>query len=613
MSPLAVTFLAAPVLALHAPSGRKGEFVKAICTMATLKKADGHIDVEKTIEALERVQANAIVLQPAYEKQWEDILNFLPEATRRGIKVFLLLPDARRGAGPCGKGRGWWWQLPKPYCRDYVKWMEELAKLSLKYPALRGVFIDDFECGAFSPTGGFTVEYIRKVMGAKNRINPGLMFLPGIYLPRGLCQFRITQKGGSVRHMRRLVLSASYGCEREPREARLVLITSGHGSEYLILRLSVNGEVVFADRVRGRPRMISVNLKVFDPKRWEFKFEALHTGFHTWQECFVSLRLILDGREVPLDWHVESDDERFLCEGYATGRLKPYYELTDGVIFWSNAFDLSSPEVGVFRELMGMARKTVGEEKVIFGHFYGAEPWKEPIFASRYYFDSFVRLTMETCDGVAPWFPCLLPYFVGYSSGIYSQPKCDRPGFDFRFHYPGLTSYELGFYQGITAEVEVPRRLTDAAVSFRIVDDSKRPYTGRWVKEFVVGGGSFIHRPIPSRELVKEEDLWFEERGTVWHDFLSGDEGVQEVRIPFERLRGFLMLGRRVRLTLRMRADMFRGAGSAPPEVNVYVTRPVVTVNGRNVEVNWRFESGNALEKLWLPISMKVVELFSER
>ena len=152
--------------------------------------------------------------------------------------------------------------------------------------------------------------------------------------------------------------------------------------------------------------------------------------------------------------------------------------------------------------------------------------------------------------------------------------------------------------------------MTDASVSFRILDDSKRPYTGRWVKEFVVGSGGFEHHPIPTKELTKEGGLWFEERGTVWHDFLSGDEGLLEVKVPFERLRKFLIPGGRVRLTLRMRADGFRGASSAPPEVNVYVTRPRVVINGREVKVNWGFEAGNAMEGLWLRVSRKLREVF---
>jgi len=574
------------------------------------KTADGHLDVARTIEALKRIDANAIVLQPAYDKQWEDILHFLPTATRKGIKVFLLLPDARHGVGPCGCGKEWWWHLPKPFCKDYVKWMEALARLSLKYPALEGVFIDDFECGAFSPKGGFTVEYIRKVMRAKNEVNPNFKFLPGIYLPRGLCDFEITQKGGYVAHTRRLILSTSYSGERPPREARLLLITHEHHSPYFVQRLSINGEIVFADALKGGPRTVEVDLKVFDPKQWRIKYEILHTGFVNWLDHFVSLWLFVDGRMVPLKWQVKSDDEHFSCVEYATGKLRPYYELTDGVIFWSNAFDLLKPENEIFEKLMKVARERVGKEKAIFGHFYGAEPWREPIFPSDYYFDTFVKLNTLGTDGVSPWFACLLPYFVGYSSGIYAQPENDRPKHDFRFHYPVYTSYELGFFQGIAAEINVPKKVWDAKVTFCIEDDRKEEYAGRWVKELVFATGKFEHEPIPHKEFLKPRRLWFKEVGTVWFDFVEGDEGKQRVVVPFEKLRDYLIPGKKVTLVLRMRADMFRGAGSAPPEVNVYVTRPRVTINGREARVEWRFVSGNALEPLWLKPSRKVAELF---
>ena len=584
-------------------------FVKAFFG-PTPKTADGHLDVARTIEALKRIGANAIVLQPAYDKQWEDILNFLPAATRSGIKVFLLLPDARHGVGPCGCGKEWWWHLPKPFCKDYVKWMEALARLSLEYPALEGVFINDFECGAFSPKGGFTVEYIRRVMQAKNRVNPKFKFLPGIYLPRGLCDFEITQKGGYVAHMRRLVLSASYSCERPPREARLLLITHERRSDYFVQRLSVNGEVVFADALKGGPRMVEVDLKVFNPRRWRIEYEILHTGFVNWFDHFVSLWLFVDGRRVPLRWRVESDDEHFSCVEYATGKLRPYYELTDGVIFWSNAFDLLKPENEIFEELMKVARERVGEGKVIFGHFYGAEPWREPIFPSDYYFDTFVKLNVDLTDGVSPWFACLLPYFVGYSSGIYTQPENDRPEYDFRFRYPAYTSYELGFFQGIAAEIDVPKKVWDAKVTFYIEDDRKEEYAGRWVKELVFVTGKFEHEPIPRKEFLKPRRLWFKEVGTVWFDFVEGDEGRQRVVVPFEKLKKYLLPGRRATLVLRMGADMFRGASSAPPEVNVYVTRPKVTINGKEINARWRFVSGNALEPLWLKSSRKVAELF---
>ena len=80
-----------------------------------------------------------------------------------------------------------------------------------------------------------------------------------------------------------------------------------------------------------------------------------------------------------------------------------------------------------------------------------------------------------------------------------------------------------------------------------------------------------------------------------------------------DALRDALQAGGRVRLALRLRADMFRGAASAPPEVNVYVTRPKVVINGEEVDAEWRFASGNAFESLWLESSEGARRLFAER
>jgi len=594
------------------------QFVKAVSGPA-LYDGKGRIDVAKTIKALRRVGANAFVLSPAYQKQWDDILAFLPQANKAGIKVYLILPDAREGAGrvcPFCKGKGrckhWRWHLPKPYCKDYIKWMETLAKLSLKYPVLEGVFIDDFEAGAFSRKAGFTVDYIRQVMEAKNRINPKFKFLPGIYIPRGLCDFEFTQRGGSVRHNRKIAITATYTCKTPPKQAVFQLITHEHRSQYFVQRLYINGEVVFADTLKGGPRMVRFDLRVHHPKRWEFKYEILHTGFVNYLSCFVAPWLFVDGKRVALEWKVIKDDERFVCNEYARGKLKPYYELTDGVIFWANAFDLLKPESEIFQVLMDEAKGIVGTDKFIFGHFYGAEPWREPVFPSQYYFDTFVKLTMQCTDGVAPWYACLLPHYVGYSSGIYAEPKKDKSDYDFHFRYPSYTSYELGFYQGISATFKVPERLNDAQVTFRIQDDKPGSYAGRWVKEFVVRTGRFVHQQIPRKEFIKSDKLWFREVGTVWHDFLRGDEGEQTVTILYEALKPFLAPGQVVTLVLRMRADMFRGAGSAPPEVNVYVTKPKVTINGQRLNLTWKFESGNALEALWLRSSEALKNLFTK-
>ncbi len=592
---------------------RAGEYIKAVAGPVP-RMSDGRIDPERTIAALRKIHANALILHLGYAKQWEDVQRFLPRADKAGVKLFLILPDARHGVGPCGCGKEWWWWQPVPYCKDYVKWMDALAKLSLRHPALQGVFIDDFESGAFSPHAGFTVDYIRQLMETKNRINPKFKFLPGIYLPRGMCEFQVKQKGGSSKHMKRIAFEADYACAKTPKRASVRLIAQAHPSDYFVQRLSVNGEVVFADTLSGRRLVMSEhNLKVYDPRRWRIRYEILHTGFVNYLDCLFTPSVFVDGEEAKLNWRVRSDDDHFTWTRYAGGKLKPYYELTDGVVFWGNAFDLVRPETELYKELVRTARKRLGPGKLIFGHFYGAEPWREPVFPSEHYFDSYARAAARLCDGLAPWFACLLPYYTGYASGIYSPPKNDKPGYDARFRFPGLTTYELGFFQGVEADFAAPSRVETLEIDFTIEDDKPGPYVGRWVKELVFKSGRFQHELIPRKQFAKSDKLWFKEVGAVWSDFVRGNEGRQHVRLRLsgDQARRVLPPGRKAALVLRLRADAFRGAGSAPPEVNVYVTYPKVVVNGQPLNLQWRFVAGNALERLWLRSSRKLAQIFA--
>jgi len=57
--------------------------------------------------------------------------------------------------------------------------MEALAKLSLQYPHLRGVNIDDLDQGENAKL--FSRDYICRVYKAKQAVNPRLLFVPTIY------------------------------------------------------------------------------------------------------------------------------------------------------------------------------------------------------------------------------------------------------------------------------------------------------------------------------------------------------------------------------------------------------------------------------------------------
>ena len=591
---------------------KEKEFIRA-AHGGELRDSDGHIDVDKTIEALKNVYANAIVLEPAYDKQWEDILNFLPAANENNIKVFLILPDARTGVGPCGFCEHWRCNLPKPYCKDYVKWMEVLANLSLQYPVLEGVFIDDFECGIFSnPQGnythpGFTVEYIEEVMQAKNRINPNFKFFPGIYLPRGYSDFKIGQKCEAP-HNSYVSLSTTVNYTNPVGNATLEFITHNYPTSCYKEQILVNGEVIFEQSVDEEPmKWKKFDLTDYDLTNLTITYKIIKLGYVCYLSNLVQISLYINGEEIPLNWSIEGDACYDVLEYYKL--LRNYYNLTDGVIFWSNAFDLVEPENEFIEELLNMAREKIGEDKVIFGHFYGAEPWKEPVFPSDYYFDTFAKINIQKTDGVKPWYAFLLPYYLNYSSGIYSQPENDNPSYDFRFYYPGYTTYELGFYQGIETEITLPKDISDINITFKIRDS----YTGdsyyrRWVKEFVIKNSGFTQN-FSCRS--GKNCLWFKDNGTLWWDFIAGDEGDQEIFIPYEKISAFISPCERITLVLRMRADEFRGAGSAPPTVNVYVTKPRIIINGEEIKANWKFVSGNALENLWLKSSEHIKTLYS--
>ena len=96
---------------------------------------------------------------------WTSFKTFVAEAQPAGIIVWaILIPPSEGGNSP-------------PFNKDYVRWMRELARLSLKYPCLKGVNIDDF----YWDTKFFTPQYTCSIYSAKQSINPRLQFAPTIY------------------------------------------------------------------------------------------------------------------------------------------------------------------------------------------------------------------------------------------------------------------------------------------------------------------------------------------------------------------------------------------------------------------------------------------------
>ena len=133
-----------------------------------LERANHELDVAATIRLLKANHFTCYV-QPVEEHStmaYQDILNLLPAAQAEGIEVWAVLIPHTEG-------------FSLPYREDSVRWMQELAKLSLSYPALRGVNIDDIDAGGNDRM--FTRTYVCQINRAKLRINPKLLFIPTIY------------------------------------------------------------------------------------------------------------------------------------------------------------------------------------------------------------------------------------------------------------------------------------------------------------------------------------------------------------------------------------------------------------------------------------------------
>jgi hypothetical protein len=97
--------------------------------------------------------------------EWDDFrLEFLPAAQAAGIDVYLYLTPPTENNPPAGY---------TPFAEDYYSWLTEAARLSLEYPRLKAVVMDDFN----SNLGLFTPDYVRRITDAAHGINTNLMFM----------------------------------------------------------------------------------------------------------------------------------------------------------------------------------------------------------------------------------------------------------------------------------------------------------------------------------------------------------------------------------------------------------------------------------------------------
>ncbi len=139
-----------------------------------IQNPDHSLDVGSTIRLIRDFgfQCAAFPIQAGPPNDWPNFQKLLQAAQTANIDLWAILIPPTEGGDS------------HPYDTDYVKWFQVLAELSLKYPHLRGVNIDDLLVDYNPKT--FTHEYLCQIYQAKQKINPNLLDVPTVYdLDRG--------------------------------------------------------------------------------------------------------------------------------------------------------------------------------------------------------------------------------------------------------------------------------------------------------------------------------------------------------------------------------------------------------------------------------------------
>ncbi len=141
---------------------------------AELRRGE-HVDVQRMVRRLTELGANTYMWLIWHSRHdWDDLHEFLPLAEKAGIDVWVYLVPHSETALQDPR-----WPYSEPFRVDYVRWAEEIARLSLVHENLVGYVIDDFWANV--RPGRFTPDYTRQMVQAGKAINPRLKFYPLMY------------------------------------------------------------------------------------------------------------------------------------------------------------------------------------------------------------------------------------------------------------------------------------------------------------------------------------------------------------------------------------------------------------------------------------------------
>jgi len=133
--------------------------------------ADRRADLPRLRRELSDLGANTYNFLVWHEPtDWDDLRAFLPLARAQKIKVWVTLVPPTESP-PKTKS------YSEPYRTDYLRWAEEIARLSVTEPALVAWSIDDFAHNLST----FTPATVRAMLAAARATNPRLAFVPCLY------------------------------------------------------------------------------------------------------------------------------------------------------------------------------------------------------------------------------------------------------------------------------------------------------------------------------------------------------------------------------------------------------------------------------------------------
>jgi hypothetical protein len=158
---------------------------------------NGPVDTDAMVSRLKELGVNNyywLIWHRATD--WNDLQLFLPKAAKAGINVWVYLVPPSECPPKFSDS------YSEPFRLDYARWAEEIARLSLQHPNLKGWLVDDF----YANRDLFTPAYMREIRDKYKAINPQLAFLPLLYLsevrPKFVEDYRDVIDGVVVAYLR---------------------------------------------------------------------------------------------------------------------------------------------------------------------------------------------------------------------------------------------------------------------------------------------------------------------------------------------------------------------------------------------------------------------------